>query len=72
MFDFSAYNVVAADMHGWASVFALWVVSKFIGNEQRTYTIAICALLLVPSPATLYVILMFSLVFRLFDMWKPT
>lgn len=71
MFDLSAYNLVAADFHGFAAVFVLWLVSKFIGNEQRTYTMAICALLLVPSPATLYVILIFSLVFRMYDIVRP-
>lgn len=71
MLDLTAYTITSMDVHAFASVFFLWVLSKFIGNEQRTFTIAIAAVVLVPSPATLYIVGLFSLVFRMYDIVRP-
>lgn len=71
MIDLSAYTITSMDIHGWAAVFFLWLVTKFVGNEIRTYTIAIVAVVLVPSPATLYVVVLLSIVFRMYDIVRP-
>lgn len=71
MIDLSAFTLTAGDWQAFGGLFFLWIVTKFVGNEQRTYTIAIVAVILVPSPATLYIVTLLSLVFRMYDIVRP-
>ena len=70
MFDFSAFTLTSGDWLSYGGVLFLAVMAKMLRAETRVLTLAIVAVVLVPSGATPYVVVSIALVIRFLDMWK--
>lgn len=71
MLDFSAFTITAGDWQYMGGLFFVCLLAKFLGSELRTLVIALIGVTVVESPATLYMVGLLALVFRLFDIAKP-
>jgi hypothetical protein len=70
MFDFSGLAISSSDWVSWGGILFLVIVAKATRSETRTLMAGVMGAILVPSPATPFVIICFALVFKLFDALK--
>lgn len=65
--DFSDLAVSSSDYQVWGGLLFLVVVAKATRSESRTLLTAIAGSILASTPATLYVVGVLAIVFKLFD-----
>lgn len=70
MFDFSAFPLQAQDWQAFGGLLFCLLMAKVTRQESRTLLALIAALLVVPSPATFYVVALLSLVTKQLDLIK--
>lgn len=67
MFDFSGFSLSSSDWISWGGILFLCIVAKGTRTESRTLSMGVMASILVPSPATPYVMIAFTLVLKVLD-----
>lgn len=70
MLDLSAFTLTSLDWQFYGGLFFLWMMAKFTATELRSFAVGLIAVVVVPSPASLYIVGVLVLVFRVFDFWK--
>lgn len=70
MIDFSSFGLTPDFWSAMGGLFFCWVIAKFTATESRTLLAAIVAVAATDSPAAFYVVGVFAIIWKLFDIWK--
>lgn len=70
MLDFSSFGLTSDFWAAMGGLFFCWIMAKFTASESRTLLAAVAAVGVTGSPAAFYVVGVFAIIWKLFDIWK--